>query len=72
LKRGAPPGQKRIRPPSWRDLLDTISLSEWLGIMADRFRRGRMFRLEQLLSTNPSAYLVTFRGQVYGSEPTAW
>jgi len=60
---------EKIRPPSWRDLLDQISLSEWLGIMADRFRRGKRFRLEQLLAANPSAYLVTFNGQSFGTQP---
>ena len=58
---------KKIRPPSWRDLLDQISLSDWLGVMADRFRRGKQFRIGQILDANPSAYLVTFSGQVFGS-----
>lgn len=61
--------RKRIRPPSWRDLLDVLPLPEWLRIMADRVRRGRVFRLNQLLDANPSAYLVTFDGRTFGSEP---
>lgn len=59
----------RGRPPSWRDLLDTLSLSEWLAMMAGRFRRGRMFRLNQILRNNPSAYLVTFNGLEFGCAP---
>lgn len=61
--------RKRIRPPSWRDLLDVLPLPEWLRVMADRVRRGRVFRLNQLLEANPSAYLVTFDGRIFGSEP---
>lgn len=61
---------KKIRPPTWRDLLDTIGLSEWLGIMADRFRRGKTYRMNQLLEANPSAYLCTFHGKVYGNGPS--
>jgi hypothetical protein len=62
-------GPKRIRPPSWRDLLDTIGLSEWLSIMADRVRRGQKFRIGMILDANPSAYLVGFDGKVYGTAP---
>ena len=72
LKERGRDGPKRIRPPSWRDLLDQISLSEWLGIMADRFRRGKTFRIGQILDANPSAYLVTFSGQVFGTAADAW
>lgn len=71
LKEGIREGPKRIRPPSWRDLLDQIGLSQWLGIMADRFRRGKQFRMDQLLAANPNAYLVTFSGQLFGNEPCA-
>ena len=69
LKLGNRDGPRRIRPPSWRALLDTVPLQEWLSIMAARFRRGKMFRLRQLLSTNPSAYLVTIAGKAYGCGP---
>ena len=62
-------GPQRIRPPSWRDLLDTIPLSEWLSVMAERFRRGKKFRIQQLMDANPSAYLVTANGQTFGIEP---
>jgi hypothetical protein len=62
---------KKIRPPTWRDLLDTIGISEWLGIMADRFRRGKTFRMNQLLEANPSAYLCTFHGKTYGNGPAS-
>lgn len=61
-------GPKRARPPSWRDLLDTLPLPEWLRIMRDRVARGRRFRLKQILYMNPSAYLVTFDGRTYGLE----
>lgn len=71
LKERGSQAPKKIRPPSWRDLLDQISLSDWLGVMADRFRRGKQFRIGQLLDANPSAYLVTFSGQVFGTEPVA-
>ena len=59
-------GAERIRPPSWRDLLDQISLAEWLGTMADRFRRGKNYRIGQILEANPSAYLVSFAGRAFG------
>jgi hypothetical protein len=59
----------RARPPSWRDLLDQISLPDWLSVMASRFRRGKAFRLRMLLEQNPNAYLMTFSGQVYGCAP---
>jgi hypothetical protein len=59
----------RVRPPSWRDLLDQISLSEWLGIMAERFRRGKTFRIGMILDANPNAYLVSFSGKTYGFAP---
>jgi len=59
----------RGRPPSWRELLDTLSLSDWLAMMVGRFRRGRMFRLNQILRNNPSAYLVTFNGLEFGCAP---
>jgi hypothetical protein len=62
-------GPKRVRPPTWRDLLDQISLPEWLTIMAERFRRGKMFRIRQLLDMNPSAYLVTMNGHAFGCAP---
>lgn len=62
-------GAKRPRPPSWRDLLDQISLPEWLTIMAERFRRGKRFRIKQILDQNPSAYLVTLSGQAFGCTP---
>lgn len=62
-------GPKVIRPPSWRDLLDQISLPEWLGIMADRFRRGKAFRIRQILDANPTGYLVTMSGQAFGCVP---
>lgn len=63
-------GPGRIRPPSWRDLLDILPLSEWLSVMAERFRRGKQFRIQQLLDMNPNAYLMNLRGQVFGTEPT--
>jgi hypothetical protein len=69
LKEREKEGPTRIRPPSWRDLMDTIGLPEWLGIMAERFRRGKKFRMDQLLAANPSAFLVTFDGQAFGTEP---
>lgn len=61
--------RKPPRPPTWRALLDTIDLSSWLGIMAERFRRGREYRIRQILDTNPSAYLVTMSGRVLGCAP---
>jgi hypothetical protein len=61
--------RKRPRPPTWRALLDTIDLSQWLGIMAERFRRGREFRIKQILDTNPSAYLITVSGRILGCAP---
>lgn len=60
---------KRQRPPSWRELLGTISLGEWLSIMVERFRRGRKFRIRQIMEANPSAYLVTFKGKTLGCTP---
>jgi hypothetical protein len=70
LKEREKEGPTRIRPPSWRDLMDTTGLPEWLRIMAERFRRGKQFRMDQLLAANPSAWLVTFDGQAFGTEPT--
>lgn len=61
-------GPKRPRPPSWRELLDVLPLSEWLRMMRGRVARGRRFRLRQILDANPSAYLVTFDGRSYGLE----
>lgn len=69
LKAREKEGTKRPRPPSWRDLLDQISLPEWLSLMAERFRRGKMFRIRQLLDQNPSAYLVAMNGRAYGCLP---
>jgi hypothetical protein len=71
LKEREKEGPTRIRPPSWRDLMDTTGLPEWLRIMAERFRRGKQFRMDQLLAANPSAWLVTFDGQAFGTEPTS-
>lgn len=71
LKERGREGPKRIRPPSWRELLDQISLSEWLGIMAERFRRGKNFRIGQILDSNPSAFLVSLSGKCYGSAAPA-
>jgi hypothetical protein len=51
--------------------MDTTGLPEWLRIMAERFRRGKQFRMDQLLAANPSAWLVTFDGQAFGTEPTS-
>lgn len=66
-----PKAGPKIRPPSWRDLLDQISLPEWLSIMADRFRRGKKYRLAQLLDINPNAYLLSMDGKAYGAAPIA-
>lgn len=60
-----------IRPPSWRDLLDQISLSEWLGVMAERFRRGKAYRMRQILGMNPSAHLVSMNGHTFACSATA-
>ena len=62
--------EKHIRPPSWRDLMDCLPLSEWLTVMAERFRRGKQFRIRMILDANPSAYLVGFNGKTYGLEPS--
>lgn len=69
LKSRPPKAGPKIRPPSWRDLLDQISLSDWLGIMADRFRRGRDYRIGQLLEANPNGYLLSMKGKAYGIAP---
>lgn len=71
LKREPGTGPQRIRPPSWRALLDILSLPEWLTIIVDRARRGRAFRLRQILEANPSAYLVMFDGKTFGLAPDA-
>jgi len=71
LKERGREGPKRIRPPSWRELLDQISLPEWLSIMAERFRRGKNFRIGMILDANPSAYLVSMSGKCYGSAAPA-
>lgn len=63
--------RKRPRPPSWRDLLDTLSLPNWLACMAERFRRGKAFRIRQILEQNPNGYLVDFNGKAYGCAPGA-
>ena len=60
---------RRPRPPSWRDLLDHMSISEWLKIMVGRFRRGKRFRIRKILDSNPNAFLIAFNGTQYGCAP---
>ena len=55
---------KKVRPPSWRELLETMPPSMWLQTMWDRWKRGRKFRLRQLMERFPGARLVLGDGSV--------
>lgn len=42
----APPG--RLRPPSWRELMDTLSLTDWITLMVARVRSARIAAMQRL------------------------
>lgn len=56
--------RKKERPPSWRDLMDTLPMKEWLHCIAGRARRAMRFRLQQLSDMNPRAFLMDMTGKV--------
>lgn len=55
---------KKTRPPSWRVLLDSMPFDLWLQTMIERAKRGRKFRLRQLIERFPGARIVLFDGEV--------
>ena len=57
--------RKKERPPSWRDLMNTKTLSEWVHVVAGRAKRGRKFRLGWLAEHNPGLVLCTFSGEIH-------
>lgn len=63
-ERVKPPDRPR-RPPTWRELMDTETLSAWLRLISGRTKRGRRFRLNWVLEHNPGAMIATMDGKVY-------
>jgi len=59
-----PEPKKPPRPPSWRDLMFTLSVKDWLQVIAGRAKRAMRFRLTQLSVMNPSAFLVDMTGKI--------
>jgi len=55
---------KRARPPSWRDLMDSMDLAEWLIMLRSRVEAGRRFRLRQLIEQNPTLRIIDGTGRV--------
>lgn len=53
---------KRERPPSWRELMKTLPLQEWLQVIAARFKGGIRFRTNFLRSYNPHLDIWTMDG----------
>jgi hypothetical protein len=53
---------KKEKPPSWRELMQTTTLSEWLQIIHARVLSGRRFRINWLRSYNPSLDVMTLSG----------
>lgn len=54
---------RRARPPSWRDLMDSLGLHEWMQVVAQRFIGGVRFRERFLRAYNPSLDLIALDGR---------
>lgn len=61
--RCAEDARRRERPPSWRDLMGTLDLSDWLNEMVMRARRGWKFRITQIMNLYPQSELWTLEGR---------
>jgi hypothetical protein len=53
---------KKERPPTWRELMQSTTLSEWLQIIHGRVMAGIRFRINWLRQYNPSLDVVTLDG----------
>jgi hypothetical protein len=54
---------KRTRPPSWRQLMFSLGLHDWLQVVAARVRDGIRYRRNFLRSYNPDLDLWTLAGE---------
>jgi hypothetical protein len=54
---------RRPRPPTWRQLMTTMGLHEWLQVVASRFRSGIRFRESWLRTYNPNLELIALDGR---------
>lgn len=59
---------RRERPPSWRELMQTTTLSEWMVIIHSRVMAGRRFREGWLRSFNPHLDVSTLEGRKIRSD----
>jgi hypothetical protein len=59
------------KAPTWRQLMHTLSLHDWLQAIASRFRRGIEFRKRWLRSYNPNLRLITLSGDLVNSNEWA-
>lgn len=53
---------KKEKPPSWRELMQYTTLSEWLQIIHQRVIAGRRFRINWLRAYNPNLDVMTLEG----------
>ena len=51
------------KAPSWRQLMYTLGLHDWLQAIASRYRRGIEFRKRWLRTYNPHLNLITLSGE---------
>lgn len=59
---------KRERGPTWRELMYSTTLSEWLQVVAQRYHAGRSFRIGWLKQYNPNLDLITLDGEQIKAE----
>ena len=57
------------KAPSWRQLMYTMGLHDWLQAVASRYRRGIAFRKRWLRTYNPHLDLITLSGEKIISNP---
>ena len=63
--------KQKARPPTWRDLMDTLPFPDWLHVMMGRAERGYRYRLNWILEHNPLCFLVNLDGKLVAhQEPT--
>jgi hypothetical protein len=63
-----PPKSKGVRPDTWRDLIDTLSLREWCQVIDERAERAVKFRLRQLKGTFPRLFLQDLNGKTVANQ----
>lgn len=55
--------ERKPRPPTWRDQIETMSFSSWLARMVERVASARRFRAKWLCEAYPTGVLFTLEGR---------